>query len=191
MTERIVLASASQGRSDLLRRTGLPFIIDPSHCCETTETSNPQHHVTTLALRKAKEVARRHPDAIVVGADTIVELDGQIFGKPESTAEAVAMLITLRGRTHRLITGIAIIHALSERSYQGIETTHVHLRALTDDQVTAYVASGESVGKSGSYEIQGLGATIVDRIEGDFANVVGLPLAHLAFALEGFGLRVP
>ncbi len=191
MTVRIVLASASQGRSDLLRRTRLPFIVDPSHCGEATETSSPQQHVTTLALRKAQEVARRHPDAIVVGADTIIELDGQIFGKPQSPAEAVTMLTRLQGRTHRLITGIAIIHALSERTYQGIETTQVHLRPLSGEQVSAYVASGEPVGKSGSYEIQGLGATIIDRIEGDFANVIGLPLAHLASALESFGLRVP
>ncbi len=191
MTVSIVLASASEGRSDLLRRTGIPFLVDPSNCSETTDAHDPETHVRILALRKATEVSLRRPYDIVIGADTVIDLDGQMLGKPTSPADAEAMLKKLVGRTHRLVSGIAILHGASEKMYQGVESTAVHLRFLSREQIRAYVASGEPIGKSGSYEIQGLGATIIDRIEGDFANVVGLPLAHLARALQEFGVRVP
>jgi len=187
----IVLASASAGRSELLRRTGLPFSADPSDCDETTDASTPGEHVRLLSLRKARTVAERHPDALVIGADTVIELDGEILGKPGSTSAAEQMLARLAGQFHRLMTGIAVVDSADGRSYCGVETTLVHIRQLSAEQIRAYVASGEPMGKSGSYDIQGLGATIIDRIEGDFSNVVGLPMAHLARALESFGVRLP
>jgi septum formation protein len=187
----IVLASASAGRGELLRRTGLPFTIEPSNCDETTDASSPAEHVRMLALRKARAVAERHPDALVIGADTVIELDGEILGKPEAPSDAEKMLSRLAGQFHRLVTGIAIVDGAEGRSYCGVETTLVHIRHLTGEQIHSYVASGEPIGKSGSYDIQGLGATIIDRIEGDFSNVVGLPMAHLARALDSFGVRLP
>jgi len=187
----IVLASASAGRGGLLRRSGLPFTIDPSNSDETTDASSPAEHVRMLALRKARTVAERHPDALVIGADTIIELDGEILGKPASSAAAEQMLSRLAGQFHRLVTGIAIVDSADGRSYCGGETTLVHIRPLNAEQIRSYVASGEPTGKSGSYDIEGLGATIIDRIEGDFSNVVGLPMAHLARALESFGVRLP
>jgi len=186
----LVLASASAGRAELLRRTGVLFVVEPSHCDETTDIVDPSLHAKTLALRKARDVAARHGDAVVIGADTIIDLDGEIVGKPETPVDAERMLARLCGRFHRLLTGVAIVDAAASREYVGIEVTRVHLRSLTPRQIRAYVASGEPVGKSGSYEIQGLGATIIDRIEGDFSNVVGLPMAHLAQALEGFGIEL-
>ncbi len=190
MTKPIVLASASPGRYEVLRRTGIPFTVDPSDCDESLDAATPEEHVMTLAMRKALAVASRHPDSIIIGADSVVELDGDILGKPGSSADARRMLGRLAGRSHRLLTGVAIVDSGSGKTYQGIEATLVHIRALTEEQLDDYVASGEPMGKAGSYELQGLGAAIIDRIEGDFANVVGLPIAHLARALEGFGVRM-
>jgi septum formation protein len=184
----LILASASTGRAELLRRTGVPFSVSPSECNEETCACDPDEHVRVLALRKARDVARRHPDAVVVGADTVIDLDGEILGKPESDLHAERMLIELSGRYHRLLTGLAIVDGLHGMEYVGTEVTMVHLRELTPAQIRAYVASGEPLGKSGSYEIQGRGATLIDRIEGDFSNVVGLPMAHLARELEPFGI---
>ncbi len=186
----IVLASASEGRAELLRRTGIPFTVEASRCAEESGPCAPEQYVQLLALRKARDVASRRPDAVVIGADTIVELDGEVLGKPESVGRAERMLAQLCGRYHNLLTGLAIVDSLDGAEYVGLESTRVHMRALTPAQIAAYVASGEPVGKSGSYEIQGLGATIIDRIEGDFSNVVGLPMAHLARALEQFGVHI-
>ena len=191
MTNSIVLASASQGRQELMRRAGISFHVDISNCSETTEARQPEEHVTTLALRKATDVSSRHPDAIVIGADTVIICDGEILGKPDSARHAEAMLGRLAGRHHMLITGIAILHASANRRYSGVEYTKVHMRPLTTMQIRAYVASGEPMGKSGSYDIQGLGSTIIDELQGDFTNVVGLPMAHLARELESFGVCVP
>ena len=184
----LVLASASPGRAELLRRTGVPFTISPSWCDEETRACDPIEHVKDLALRKARDVARRHPDAVVVGADTVIDLDGDILGKPESDLDAERMLMRLSGRYHRLLTGLAIVDSARGVEYVGTEVTLVRLRELTPAQIRAYVASGEPQGKSGSYEIQGRGATLIDRIEGDFSNVVGLPMAHLAREMEPFGI---
>ena len=186
----LVLASASAGRAELLRRTGLSFLVDPSRCDEATGIAVPNEHALTLALCKARDVAQRHTQAVVIGADTVIDLDGEILGKPESTSDAERMLSRLAGRFHRLVTGLAVIDSGSGLEYTGVEVTRVHLRSLSEGQIRAYVASGEPMGKSGSYEIQGLGAAIIDRIEGDFSNVVGLPMAHLAQALERFGIEL-
>jgi septum formation protein len=174
----------------LLRRTGISFVVDPRRCSEHTELDQPDEHAGALALRKARDVAARHPEAVIIGADTVIDLDGEILGKPKSVSDAERMLSRLAGRYHRLVTGLAVIDAVTGLEYSGVEITMVHLRDLTASQIRAYAASGEPEGKSGAYEIQGLGATIIDRIEGDFSNVVGLPMAHLAIALERFGIDV-
>ena len=190
MTRRIILASASPGRSELLRRTGILFEVIPSDCDEDVAGATPEEHVRRLALRKAHAVAGRQPDALVIGADSVAELDGQILGKPGSPDGARQMLGRLSGRYHRLLTGLAIVDGPTGKTYDGVEATRVHMRNLSTDEIDAYVRSGEPLGKSGSYELQGLGATIIDRIEGDFSNVVGLPMAHLARALRDFGVEL-
>ena len=184
----LILASASAGRAELLARTGVPFTVSPSECGEEMCACDPVEHVKVLALRKARDVARRRQDAVVVGADTVIDLDGEILGKPESDQHAERMLTRLSGRYHRLLTGLAIVDSARGAEYVGVEATLVHLRELTPSQIRAYVASGEPAGKSGAYEIQGRGATLIDRIEGDFSNVVGLPMAHLARELAPFGI---
>ena len=190
MTRRIVLASASPGRSELLRRTGIPFEVIPSDCDEDIAAATPEEHVRLLALRKARAVAERRPDALVIAADSVAELDGEILGKPGSPDRARQMLGRLSGRYHRLLTGLAIVDGPTGKTYDGVEATRVHMRELSTDEIDAYVQSGEPLGKSGSYELQGLGATIIDRIEGDFSNVVGLPMAQLARALRDFGVEL-
>lgn len=190
MPRRLILASASAGRAELLGRTGIAFEVMPSDCAETTNTSDPEEHVRELALRKAQSVARGTEHAIVIGADSVVELDGEILGKPEGEDGARSMLARLTGRTHRLLTGLAIVNSDDGSTYSGIEVTRVHMRRLSTAEIDEYVASGEPLGKSGSYELQGLGATIIDGIEGDFSNVVGLPMAHLARALMQFGVSL-
>lgn len=190
MTRRIILASASPGRSELLRRTCIAFEVVPSDCDEDVEAATPEEHVRRLALRKARTVAERHPDALVIAADSVAELDGEILGKPGSPDGAREMLRQLSGRTHRLLTGLAIVDGPTGRTYDGIEATRVHMRELSTDEIGAYVQSGEPLDKAGCYEVQGLGATIIDRIEGDFSNVVGLPMAHLARALRDFGVEL-
>jgi len=190
MPRRLILASASTGRSELLRRTGVAFQVIPSDCDEETVTTDPEEHVKELALRKAQSVAELEEDAVVIGADTVVELDGEILGKPLGADGAREMLTRLAGRTHRLLTGLAVVDSTGRSSYSGIEETFVHMRPLSASAIEAYVASGEPLDKSGSYELQGLGATIIDRIDGDFSNVVGLPMAHLARALTQFGVTL-
>lgn len=190
MTRRIILASASPGRSELLRRTGILFEVVPSDCDEHVAAMTPEGHVRGLALLKARTVAQRHPDALVIAADSVAELDGDILGKPDSPDDAQLMLERLSGRFHRLLTGLAIVDGPTGKTYDGVETTMVHMRHLSSEEIDAYVRSGEPLNKSGSYELQGLGATIIDRIEGDFSNVVGLPMAHLARALKQFGVNI-
>jgi septum formation protein len=109
----VVLASASSGRAELLRRTGIAFTVDPSRCAEDSELRGPEDYVKSLALRKARDVAGRYPDAVVIGADTVIDLDGEILGKPESASDAERMLARLSGRFHRLLTGLAIVDSLS------------------------------------------------------------------------------
>ncbi|MFW6055734.1 MAG: Maf family protein [Chloroflexota bacterium] len=190
MSAPLVLASGSAGRQELLRRTGISFTVDASDVDESTDAASVEEHVQTLALRKARSVAARNPEAIVIGADTVAELDGTTIGKPESGDDAKAMLRLLSGHYHRLLSGLAVLGP-DGRAYCGLEVTRVHMRVLSDDEIDAYVESGEPLNKSGCYEIQGLGAAIIDRIEGDFANVVGLPMAHLAGVLKTFGIRIP
>ncbi|MFW6102959.1 MAG: Maf family protein [Chloroflexota bacterium] len=190
MSAPLVLASGSAGRLELLRRTGISFTVDASDVDESTDAVSVEEHVQTLALRKARSVAARHSEAIVIGADTVAELGGTIIGKPESGDGAKATLRLLSGRYHRLLSGLAVL-APDGRAYCGLEVTNVHMRELSDEEIDSYVESGEPLGKSGCYEIQGLGAAIIDRIEGDFANVVGLPMAHLAGVLKTFGITIP
>ena len=137
-----------------------------------------------LALEKARRVAARRPAAVVIGADTIVVARGRRLGKPADAAEALAMLRRLHGRTHEVWTGIAVVHAGEQRT--AAECTRVQFVRLNDAEIAAYVRSGEPLDKAGAYGIQGLAAAFVRRVEGDYSNVVGLPLARLRMVLKEF-----
>lgn len=176
-----ILASASPRRQTLLARLGVRFEVDPSNVDETVEEhAAPESTATRLALEKAWAVADRHPDALILGADTIVVIDGTILGKPASASEALVMLTCLSGRIHRVYTGISLVHPATGRALAECETTEVTFAPMTDREKLEYVATGSPLDKAGAYGIQDdEGAWFVSGIVGDFYNVVGLPLHRL------------
>ncbi|NLM38063.1 MAG: septum formation inhibitor Maf [Firmicutes bacterium] len=194
----LILASASPRRQELLTMLGLDFKVIASSFEERAKldpATPPDEQVVAAARGKAEEVFRltaRGPetaDCLVIGADTIVVLDGEVLGKPADQAEARRMLRALSGRWHQVFTGLVILHR--EKNRTAFEMTRVHFRPLTDREIDAYVQTGEPMDKAGAYGIQGLGAIFVDRIEGCFYNVMGLPLPRLALLLKEYGINLP
>lgn len=147
---------------------------------------SPAEHALRLAREKAAAVAPRHPGAVVLGADTIVVIDGEILGKPRDQAEAAIMLRKLQGRDHVVHTAMAAVY--SGRGAAGMESTRVWMRPLSDETIRAYVATGEPMDKAGAYGIQGYGAVIVERIQGDYFTVMGLGLGRLIMLLQDVGV---
>ncbi len=187
----IVLASASPRRKELLERMGIVFKVDPTGLVERVdETIEPHELARRLSLCKAQLAARRNRDAIVIAADTIGVLNGRVIGKPTTEAEARDMLKSLSGKCHRVITGFTVIDTDAGKTLSRSVETDVYFRELADGDIDAYVRSGEPMGKAGAYAIQGLGSLLVERIEGDYFNVMGLPLGNLAEALREFGIDV-
>ncbi len=185
----IILASASPRRRELLGSLGLSFDIQPATGSENTpDTGDAAEAVRLIARGKARQIAALHPEALVIGADTVVELDGHILGKPADEAEACAMLRALSGRTHRVYTGVAVISGGEELDHT--ECTEVRFRPLTEREIAAYVAGGEPMDKAGAYAAQGKAALFVEGIEGDYFNVVGLPLCALGRMLAHFGVTL-
>jgi septum formation protein len=177
----LILASRSPRRQKLLAQVGLPFAVQPSAVEEVIPPGlSPSAAVQHLALEKAQAVAVDFPKALTLGADTIVVLDGDVLGKPADAAEARAMLQRLSGRTHIVYTGLALVHAAAKHTVTSFEATHVTFGTLTEAEVADYVATGSPMDKAGAYGIQDdRGALFVARIEGDYYNVVGLPLHRL------------
>jgi len=185
----LVLASGSPRRAQLLAMLGFSFEVIQPNIDETWREGEPAAlHVERLAREKAQRVAALRPDALVIACDTIVVLDGDVLGKPRDAAEAVEMLMRLRGREHRVETGIAIA-APGNRLESSVEGAVVRFRHF--DRITAeeYVATGEPLDKAGAYAIQGLGAALVDLIEGDFFAVMGLPVSRMISLLRALGWR--
>lgn len=186
----IILASQSPRRKELLEQIGLDFQIIPAKGEEAADASlPPAEYVKQLALHKAAEVAAScAPEDIVIGADTIVVLDGEILGKPNNAAHAFKMLSRLATRRHTVYTGVALVQG--ERQMLGVEATQVRFCSLTEQEILDYVSTGEPMDKAGAYGIQGRGALFIDSIHGDYFNVVGLPLCRLGRMLAGFGVKV-
>ncbi|GFN22607.1 Maf family protein [Thermanaeromonas sp. C210] len=188
---RLVLASGSPRRQQLLSQLGLRFETMPSSLRENKyDRLPPEERVRALARAKALEVARNLSEAVVVGADTLVVCQGRVLGKPSSPAEAEAMLSFLSGKTHRVYTGVAVVAVPGKVIREAWECTEVRFRRLTPKEIKAYVATGEPLDKAGAYGIQGRGALLVEGIKGDFFNVVGLPLVKTAGLLEEFGIDI-
>ena len=183
MTLRVpfVLASSSPRRRRLLQGIGLAFEVDVSDVDEEVDVGlTPEALVQHLAQKKAAAVAARHPEALTLGADTVVVLEGDVLGKPADADEARAMLRRLGGATHRVFTGLALLHPASGRCRTAYEETRVTFGPLTEREIERYVASGSPMDKAGGYGIQDdHGALFVARIDGDYYNVVGLPLHRL------------
>lgn len=186
---KLILASASERRAEILRDAGFSFSVMSSAIDETPYPGESAHDlVQRLAFSKAELVAARAvAPAIVVGADTEVTLDGHIFGKPRSTDDARRMLEKLSGRTHAVVTGVALIRLPDAQRITFVESTLVHFAALTEEDITRYLATGEPHDKAGGYAIQGHAGRFIPRIEGCYFNVVGLPLARLHHALIELG----
>ncbi len=184
----LILASRSPRRRKLLQQLGLDFEVHPSELDEkATNHRLPEQLVEQLALEKARRVAARFPEALTLGADTIVVLDGEVLNKPADEAEARAMLRRLSGRTHTVYTGIALMHPASQREIVDYEATRVTFAPLSDAEIDAYVATGSPLDKAGAYGIQDdYGAVFIRRIEGDYYNVVGLPLHRLYCMLRNY-----
>ncbi|MFZ5817182.1 MAG: Maf family protein [Bacillota bacterium] len=186
---QIILASASPRRQELLRQVGVSFTVEPSHVDEqVSEPMGPGQLVQHLALIKARAIAARNPDALVIGADTIVVVDEEILGKPADRSEAIAMLERLAGREHQVMTGVALIRGRREQVAH--EETTVRFGPLTREQIERYVDSGEPMDKAGAYGIQGRAAALIQSITGDYFNVVGLPIYRTVQMLSEFGVTV-
>ena len=174
----IILASASPRRSELMTLAGFRFDVICADIDEIVpEKALPQEVVMSLALQKAQAVAKDHRKSAVVGSDTVVALDGKILGKPRSEKEAAEMLRSLSGRIHKVFTGVAIVCCEKVTSF--FEETEVEFYPLTDQEILDYVATGEPMDKAGAYGIQGRGAVLVKRINGDYFNVMGLPISKV------------
>ncbi len=190
----LILASASPRRAALLSQLGVTYDIHPSDAVEpphNVHANKPASEVTQeLALLKASSVAQHYEDGLIVGADTLVSLEGKLLGKPTDDADALAMLTALSNTCHEVVTGVALIDASSGREHVWAEATQVYFRKLQPTEITAYIASGEPSDKAGAYGIQGRGAAFVRRIDGCYFNVVGLPLASLIEHLSNFQRHV-
>ena len=179
----IIIASASPRRKEILENHGIPFKIEVSDVDESHEKMHPAKLVEELSKRKAKAVFQKFPSEIVLGADTVVALDGRIYGKPQDKAEAREMLKALSGRVHEVLTGIAWVkdgHTFSE-----VVTTNVKFAQLAETEIDRYIESGEPMDKAGAYALQGKAAVFIEGIEGSYTNVVGLPL----YATAALGRR--
>jgi septum formation protein len=186
---KLILASASPRRRELLTQAGYSFAVQAS---SVPESRRPEEDAIRFATRLAREKAeavfalRSSEPAVVLGADTVVVCDGEVMGKPADAADAARMLLLLSGRTHQVVTGVAAVWG--ERVEVANELTHVTMRTLSPQEIAQYVATGEPMDKAGAYGIQGYAARWVPRIRGCYFNVVGLPLALVANLLEAAGL---
>ncbi|HXE85013.1 MAG TPA: nucleoside triphosphate pyrophosphatase [Gemmatimonadales bacterium] len=182
----IVLASGSPRRKQLLEMLRIPFRVIPPDVDEhVLPGEKPDAYVTRLSRAKAEAVVRRAPGEVILAADTTVVLGGKIFEKPTSPANAVEMLLQLQGKTHEVLTAVAV--AENGRLEQALDISKVTFRSSTPETLQAYVATGEPLDKAGAYAIQGLGAPLIERVEGDFFGVMGLPLRLALDLLAKFG----
>jgi len=186
---RLILASASPRRADLLTEAGFDFEIAPVYFDETPRPGDSaEAHVKRLAEEKAAAALRKHPDAVVVGADTVVVVDHRMLGKPASRQEAERMIRSLAGRTHEVLTGVCVSRGGHTASH--VERTTVRIARLDDEEIVWYVASGEPADKAGAYAIQGLASRFIEEIRGSYSNVVGLPVAAVYRLLRAVGCDI-
>ncbi len=182
----MILASASPRRRELLALAGYDFTVETAAVEETYDPALPPEQIVMhLAAAKSAPVAARHPDELVIGADTVVVLDEAILGKPHSTEEAKAMLRRLSGRVHQVYTGVCLRRGKTAVCFH--ECTLVRFKVLTEEEIAAYVATGEPMDKAGAYGVQGRGCVLVEGIEGDYFNVVGLPVSRLYDEIKKLG----
>ena len=185
----LILASASPRRRELLQQVGIPFLVIPSNAVEDVlPNETPADYALRVAEAKAREVATKHTGSVVLGADTIVTIDRQILGKPRDNADGQRMLHLLSGRNHQVMTAFVVIDRTGQTSTRQVVTTTVTFKPLSAQQIQEYLETGEPFDKAGAYAVQGLGAAFVERVEGSYTNVVGLPVEEVRAALRTVGI---
>jgi len=188
--KKLFLASASPRRKELLELIGLDFEVVPSDYEEDLNLkNNPSETVRNLALGKARNVAKKVKEGIVIGSDTVVVLKGKILGKPKSKEEAKEILGNISDRELEVYSGVALVEAEADRFLTDCVVSKVKIKKLSKEEIENYVATGEPLDKAGAFGIQGRGALIVEKIEGDYFNIVGLPLFKLSEMLKTFGIN--
>ena len=189
--KKIILASSSPRRKEILKITGLKFSVCSSDYEEDLDLPlKPRKLARFLSLRKAEAVAHKYKGAIIIAADTLICFKNMLLGKPHGRQEAEKMLRLLNGKVHSVITGYSVIDMQSDQIVSRSVVTKVYFRKLAEEEINAYVRSGEPLDKAGAYAVQGLGAVFIEKIEGDFFNVMGLPLCALTESLKKFGVHV-
>jgi septum formation protein len=190
--KKIILASASQRRKDILKKTGLNFSVCTSDYKEDINLPlKPRALAKFLSRKKAEAVAHKYKNAIIIAADTFIVFKNRLLGKPHTDKEAEKMLNMLNGKTHSVITGFTIMDTAGKKILSRSVETKVYFKKLGGKEINAYVRTKEPLDKAGAYAIQGLGAVFIKKIDGDFLNVVGLPLRALTQTLKKFGITVP
>lgn len=187
----LVLASQSPRREEILKQIGLNFTIVPSKVNEAEfKHLSPIKMVKRLALKKAEEVAKLVEDALIIGADTVVYADKKIIGKPKTKLEAQEILSDLQGKKHDVISGIALLNSKTNEYLLSYDLTTVYFRQITEEEISAYLKTKEGMDKAGAYGIQGLGAVFIEKIEGSYYTVMGLPVHKLYLILKEFACQV-
>lgn len=185
--KKIILASQSPRRKELLEKCGYPFEIDVADIDESiTNTKDLNEEIRQLSIRKAKAVLSRHEDCIVIGSDTIVVIDHEVLGKPHTKEEAKEMLEKLSGKTHQVITGIAIIS--NQRTYSNTNTSYVTFEVLSKEEIDKYVDTNEPMDKAGAYAIQGIASRYIKSINGDYYSIMGFPVSMVYEELKNIDL---
>lgn len=186
---RLILASTSPRRREILALLGLPFkVIAPAFDESPSPERGIEDEVRQFALEKAKSVARDHPQSIVIGSDTMIDLSGEKIGKPAGIEDAKRMLRSLAGKKHRICTGVAVVDGIDGRGLAVVEEVLVKMRPYSEEEIERYLACNESLDKAGAYSIQGEGRALIESIQGDYLAAVGLPLRAIADYLESRGL---
>lgn len=192
---RLILASASPRRRELLQQIQMEFTVLPAKGEEKITKEIPQEVVMELSEQKAREVAAfsevKDEDALVLGADTVVVYQERILGKPKDEEDAFLMLKTLSGKTHEVYTGVTLLHAKTGETDSFFEKTAVTMYPVQEDEIRGYIATGEPMDKAGAYGIQGIGAKFIKCIEGDYNNVVGLPVGRVYQEIKGKYIEMP
>ena len=189
--KQLVLASSSPARKEVLETIGLPFIVDPSNYQENMNLKiAPKELAKHLSIGKAKDVAARHKNAIVLAADSFAVFDDELLGKPHTLKNARKMLSKLSDRRHSFITGFTIIDTDTQKQYSEVIETKVYFRKLTEEEINGYLKKENVLNNAGAYIIQKLGATLVEKIDGDYSNVMGLPISPVIVAFRDFGINV-
>lgn len=187
--QKLILASQSPWRKIILEKLGIPFEVVVSEYEEDMSLKMPPRElVVHLARGKAEDVSKKYPDAIVLGADTFIVHGAELLGKPGTPERAKEMLMSLKGKWHDIMTGFVIINRQTGESVEEVVTTRVHIRDADESEIDAYVQTGEPLNVAGGYAIQGRAGAVVDKIEGDYWNIVGLPMSAVVVALKKMGV---